>query len=232
LNISDKDLVDLACLRLTPHLRDKLESHVFSDVSQVLQRDLDCESRAKETRSFPRGSNKPRNEHHVNTVEYSSESSDDEEADMCIAECSWGSKSKPFVCSILKPASKSQQDKMRYTFDVAKCDRIFDYLLQEKQIKFPCGHAIPSPEQLKKHVYCKWHNSYSYATNDCNVFHRQVQSAINEGRLKFAESPQMKLDKDPFPVNMNMVELEGKKVLIRPAQPEMTKGTEVVIGEE
>jgi hypothetical protein len=33
--------------------------------------------------------------------------------------------------------------------DVAKCDRIFDYLLQEKQIKLPSGHVIPSPEQLK-----------------------------------------------------------------------------------
>jgi hypothetical protein len=30
------------------------------------------------------------------------------------------------------------------TFDVAKCDRIFDYLLQEKQIKLPSGHVIPS----------------------------------------------------------------------------------------
>jgi hypothetical protein len=83
-----------------------------------------------------------------------------------------GSKSKPFVCSSLKPASKSQQDEMRYTFDIAKCDRIFDYLLPKKQIKFPCGHVIPSLEQLKKHVYCKWHNYYSHATKDCIVFHR------------------------------------------------------------
>jgi hypothetical protein len=88
-------------------------------------------------------------------VEYSSESSDDEETDMCIAEWSRGSKSKQFVCSSLKPASKSRQDEIRYTFDVAKCDRIFDYLLQEKQIKLPSGHIIPSPEQLKKHAYCK-----------------------------------------------------------------------------
>jgi hypothetical protein len=29
---------------LSPHLREKLESYVFSDVSQVLQRALDCES--------------------------------------------------------------------------------------------------------------------------------------------------------------------------------------------
>jgi hypothetical protein len=64
------------------------------------------------------------------------------------------------------------------------------------------------------------------------VFHRQVQSVINEGRLKFAESPQMKLNKDQFPVNMNMVELDGKKILVWLSQAELTKGKEIVIGEE
>jgi hypothetical protein len=122
LNISDKDLADLAYLVLTPHLKEKLESRVFFDVSQVLQRDLDCESRAKESRSFPRSSEKPMNEHHVNAVEYSRELSDDEEAGMCVAEWSWGSKSKPFMCSSLKLASKCQQDKMCYTFYIAKCE--------------------------------------------------------------------------------------------------------------
>jgi hypothetical protein len=29
----------------------------------------------------------------------------------------------------LKPTSKSRLDELCYTFDVAKCDRIFDYLL-------------------------------------------------------------------------------------------------------
>jgi hypothetical protein len=38
------------------------------------------------------------------------------------------------VCSSLKSASKSQQDEMHYTFDVAKFDRIFYYLLQEKKL--------------------------------------------------------------------------------------------------
>jgi hypothetical protein len=127
------------------------------------------------------------------------------------------SKSKLFVYSSLKPDFKSRKDKIRFTFDVTKCDRIFDYLLREEQIKLLSNHVMPSSEQLKKHAYCKWHNSYSHATNDCNVFRRQVQSIINEGRLKFIESPQMKLDKDPFPANMNTVELDGKKVLIRPS---------------
>jgi hypothetical protein len=133
LNISNKDLADLAYSGLSPHLKEKLECHVFFDVSQVLQRALDCESWAKESRCFPRSSDKLKNEHHINMVEYSSESSDDEEANMCVAEWNWWSKSKPFVCSSLKPTSKSWQDEMRYTFDIAKCDRIFDYLLQENK---------------------------------------------------------------------------------------------------
>jgi hypothetical protein len=43
LNISDKDLADLAYSGLSSHQREKLESHAFSSVSQVLQRALDCE---------------------------------------------------------------------------------------------------------------------------------------------------------------------------------------------
>jgi hypothetical protein len=42
----------------------------------------------------------------------------------------------------------------------------------------------------------------------------QVQSVINEGRLKFAENPQMKLDEDLLQVNMNTVELDEKKVQV------------------
>jgi hypothetical protein len=122
-------------------------------------------------------------------AECDSESSEDEEDDMCIAEGNWASKSKSFICSSLKPTSRSQQDEILYTFDVTMCDRTFDYLLQEKQIKLPSNHVISLSEQLKKYAYCKWHNSYSHATNDCNVFRCQVQSAINGGQLKFAESP-------------------------------------------
>jgi hypothetical protein len=97
LNIFDKDLVDLVYSGLLLHLKQKLESHVFSNVSQVLQQALNCESQAKEYRNFPRTSDKPRNERHVNMVEYSSESPDDEEPDMCVAEWNWGSKSNPML---------------------------------------------------------------------------------------------------------------------------------------
>jgi hypothetical protein len=44
LNIFNKDLADLAYSGLSPLLKEKLESHIFSDVSQVLQLALDYES--------------------------------------------------------------------------------------------------------------------------------------------------------------------------------------------
>jgi hypothetical protein len=42
----------------------------------------------------------------------------------------------------------------------------------------------------------------------------------------------MKLNKDPFSTNMNMVELDGKRVLVLPSQAKSTKDKEIVIGEE
>jgi hypothetical protein len=42
----------------------------------------------------------------------------------------------------------------------------------------------------------------------------------------------MKLDKDLFPTNMNMVELKRKKVLVQPSQTQSTKRKDVVVGEE
>ncbi len=78
---------------------------------------------------------------------------------------------KPFVCSNLMPTPrKDRQSEIKYSFDVAKCDKIFDYLLQEKQIRLLKGHIIPSQEELKRRAYCKWHDSHSHSTNDCNVF--------------------------------------------------------------
>lgn len=73
-----------------------------------------------------------------------------------------------------------------------------------------------------------WHDPYSHATNDCNVFRHQVQSAIHDGRLKFDEE-KMQLDDNPFATNM--VNFEGKKVLIQPSQAELAKGKNVVVGD-
>ena len=54
-------------------------------------------------------------------------------------------KNKPFFCSNLMPTPrKDRQSRIKYSFDVAKYDKFFDYLLQEKQIRLPKGHIISS----------------------------------------------------------------------------------------
>ena len=89
------------------------------------------------------------------------------------------------------------------------------------------SHTLPPLEELKWRAYCKFHNTFSHATNDCNVLRRQIKSAINEGRLVI---PNMQIDQNPFPVHM--LELNNPKVLVRLSQAESTKGKNIAIGDE
>src|SRR6185295_4707261 len=97
----------------------------------------------------------------------------------------------------------------KYGFDITMADKIFDLLLSEGQIKLKPYHKIPTDRELKKINYCKWHNATSHDTNECKVFRQQIQSAIEQDRLKF-ETPKkpMKIDGHQFPANMVDV---GKK---------------------
>ena len=85
----------------------------------------------------------------------------------------------------LSRLKRISEKKLIFTFDVSKCDHIFDELLRSGNIKL--SHVIPPLEELKRHAYCKWHSLFSHATNDCNVFRRHVQSAVNEERLTLLE---------------------------------------------
>jgi hypothetical protein len=81
-------------------------------------------------------------------------------------------------------------------------------------------------EELKGRVYCKWHGSFLHNTNDCVVFRRQIQLAINEGRLRFQE---VKIDRPP--VHVATLELTSKKVLVRPYAVDKSKDKNIVIGD-
>jgi hypothetical protein len=184
-------------------------------LAQLHQRVLACESRSKETAKTIR--------HNVHIVECDQSSSDDESTEVYAAEMVWLKQTKSLACSSLQSVQKKQQEEVKFTFNVGKCDKIFDELLKNGNIKI--NHTVPSADELKRRAYCKWHNSFSHATNDCNVFRQQIQSAINEERLKFQE---MQVDTEPFP--MNMIDFEGKKVLVRPNTTDKDKGEEIVIG--
>ena len=138
------------------------------------------ESQSKEAREHHK-------QHRPNTyvIKYHSDASDDDCGDCYLAEFAWPPTSKNVTMPSLKPIQKNRTDAMKFTFDLAKCDRIFDELLRNGYIKL--SHALPSPEELKRRAWSKWHNSRSHATNDCIVFCRQIQSALNEGRLSLGE---------------------------------------------
>ena len=91
------------------------------------------------------------------------------------------------------------------------------------------SHVIPPLEELKRRAYYKFHNIFSHGTNDCNVLQRQIQSAVNEGRIIV---PQMKVDQNPFPTHTHMLELNNPKVSIWPNQAESAKGKNIIVGEE
>ena len=149
--------------------------------------------------------------------------SDDEGKDVYTVEFVWPSNDKPCVCGSLKPIHKDRQE--RFTFDVSKCERIFDELYKNGYIKM--SHTIPPLEELKRQAYCKFYNTFCHATNDCSVLPRQIQLVVNEGRLVIS---QMQVDQTPFPVHT--IELQNPKILIQPSQAESTKGKDVIIGEE
>jgi hypothetical protein len=103
------------------------------------------------------------------------------------------------------------KDIEKYGFDITKADRIFDLLLQEGQIKLSPNHTIPSVEELKNRRYCKWHNALSYDTNGCKTFRQQIQSSIEQGRIKFKNPTKpIKIDGHPFP-SANMVEINDPR---------------------
>jgi hypothetical protein len=218
LSLTDSDLADLAARGLRPAIRDRLEGVEFHTLANVLVRGMAQELKINKEKehSKPCLSN-------VHMIGYDSDSSDDEN-EVYVAEFVCPSKSKASSCASLKLATKGRQEELKFTFDVSKYDHIFDELLKLGNIKI--SHTMPPLDEIKQRVYCKFHNSYSHATNDCNVFCRQIQLAINEGQLMLHE---MQVDKQYFPINT--MELQQPKVLVRPHQDEATKGKNVMVGE-
>ncbi|KAK1604236.1 hypothetical protein QYE76_027909 [Lolium multiflorum] len=130
------------------------------------------------------------------------EADEDEGAagDQEVAVAEWTRGASPVSCKWVKP----QGPPKGFDFDVTKAEQIFDLLLKEKQLKLPEGHKIPTVQELNGKPYCKWHNTFTHATNDCRVWRQQVQMAIEQGRLIFSQYA-MKVDTHPFPA-VNMVE--------------------------
>jgi len=128
---------------------------------------------------------------------YDADSNEDEE--VTTAEWTWG---KALVSCLW-----GKEKKDVYDFDVKKADRIFDFLLEKKQLRLPTNHVIPSAKELKGKKYCKFHNATTHNTVESKIFHMHIQKAIEQGKIKFelAKKPAMGIYGHPF-LGVHMVE--------------------------
>lgn len=112
----------------------------------------------------------------------------------------------PYVCKFLTPTNGKNHSELEkndkfskraYTFDVTKCDKIFDLLVVDGQVLVSPNSKVPPLEQRKKQGFCKYHNLLGHKTSQCFLFRDLVQNSLNEGMLKFAKGKiQMKIDSD------------------------------------
>ena len=117
------------------YLKEKIEGFDFITSNHLQMRAIGLEFKFKNAKdSFkPQRSN-------THVVENDSNCSDDEEKGVYAAEFVWPSKDKPSTCPSRKLIQKNRQNEMKFTFEVSKCDRIFDELLEYGNIRL--SHAI------------------------------------------------------------------------------------------
>ena len=115
---------------------------------------------------------------------------DSYEDDPEVATTKWTRGKAPVSCPWVKETESA------YDFDIKKADKIFDLLLEKKQLRLPTNHMIPSAGELKGKKYYKFHNATNHNTNKCRIFRQHSQRAIEHGKIKFepAKKPTMDID--------------------------------------
>ncbi|BFG35131.1 hypothetical protein CerSpe_214060 [Prunus speciosa] len=109
-----------------------------------------------------------------------------------------------------------KQKHKSYSFDLSKAENIFDELLRGKVIKLDEKHVFPKQEEVKGKLFCKWHNSFSHAINNCVQF-SAIQDLINEGKILLDKPTSVRVDNEPFPTHMvgvNWPERQNKRRIV------------------
>ncbi|KAK1607179.1 hypothetical protein QYE76_030852 [Lolium multiflorum] len=191
-HLTEKEAVELAMAGLAASFKDLTFQVEYNSLTHLVNRLTLYEQRHPELYhdKFKRAISL------VNTDE-DEDSAEDQE----VAVAEWTRTPVPVSCKWVNPPGPPRG----LDFDVTKTEQIFDLLLKEKQLKLPEGHKIPTAQEMNKRPYCKWHHTFTHATNDCKVLRAQIQMAIESGRLTFGQFA-MKVDMRPFP-DVNMVDL-------------------------
>ncbi|KAK1680552.1 hypothetical protein QYE76_041400 [Lolium multiflorum] len=191
-HLTEKEAVELAVAGLAASFKDLTFQVEYNSLAHMVQRLTLYEQRHPELYQdkFKRA---------ISLVNADEDEDSAEDQEVAVAE--WTRTAVPVSCKWVNPPGPPRG----LDFDVSKAEQIFDLLLKEKQLKLPEGHKIPTAQEMNKRPYCKWHHTFTHATNDCKVLRAQIQMAIESGRLTFGQFA-MKVDMRPFP-DVNMVDL-------------------------
>jgi len=224
--VPEHELVEMAAGGLDYSIRKKLDTQYLRDMAQLADRVRQVERlKAEKERASKYG--KKEKVAYVDTNDSDQDFDIDwnhvEESEVNIAELKPG---PPFVCKFLKPSNGKNHEEPKndrfvsktYTFDVTKCDEIFDLLVNEGIMIVPKGLKLPHLEQRQKRGYCKFHGNFGHNTSRCVVFRDSKQKALDKHRLKFADKQKqtMQVEVDPLKkadsmyleiTGMNMVEI-------------------------
>src|SRR4051812_34397704 len=238
--VPEHELVEMAAGGLD-YIRKKLDTQYLRDMAQLADMVRQVE-RLKAEKVRANKSYKKERVAYVEAEDADDESFNDsyspEEVEIDLAELK---EAPPYACKLLNPANgknpiendkNDRFPKKTYTFDITKCDEIFDLLVKDGQMILPPNSKIPPLEQRKKRGFCKYHGFLGHKTSQCFLFRDLIQNAIKDGRLKFADKTKchMKVDTNPLniadtnlcePCDINMVEVSEVEF----AEPEiMSKG--------
>ncbi|KAK1680359.1 hypothetical protein QYE76_041207 [Lolium multiflorum] len=189
--LTEKEAVELAVAGLSAPLKDLTFQAEYSSLAHMVQKLTAYEQRHPELYQ----------DKYKRVALIETDEDEDFEGDQEVAVAEWTRGAKPVSCKWVKQPGPAKG----FDFDLSKTEQIFDLLLKEKQLKLPEGHKIPTPQEMNGKPYCKWHHTFTHATNDCKVLRGQIQMAIEQGRLLFGQFA-MRVDTQPFP-EVNMVDL-------------------------
>ena len=185
--VPEHELVEMATSGLDYSIRKNLDTQHLRDMAQLANRVRHVgRLRAKKARTHKY--------HKREKVAYVESNESDKEFDISfgdvkrrevdIAELRPG---PPYTCKSLRPSdgknhvepSNERYVPKTYTFDVTKCDEIYDLLDVDGQ--------VVAPTDLKR-GFCKYYNYLGHNTSRCSLFRDLVQKGLNKGRLSLETS--------------------------------------------
>ncbi|XP_050909590.1 uncharacterized protein LOC127123415 [Lathyrus oleraceus] len=206
--VPEHELVEMAVGGLDYSIRKKLDTQYLRYMAQLADRVRQVEHLKEEKARTNKGKRVVYVEFRKDDEGSCHEGPDFDDNEVDLAELTQG---PPYACTFLaplngkKPVEPEKNDKFpkkTYTFDVTKCDEIFDLLVKDGQMIVPPGAKVPPLEQRKKRGFCKYHSFWVIKRLNVLFFRDLVQNAIQEGRLKFNDKTrsQMKIDSDPLQI--------------------------------